>query len=284
MCMEAVMGGGGKSQRNLAIYQAQQQAAAAAANEEQRIAAQADMERRLQEQMQREAAIVAQQQQAAQAASQQAQADEQARQAMILANRGKVDEAFAGFNDGFYKTSADKYTAAYLPKLEEDRMKSLDQLRAALAGRGTLESTVGINSIADLEKKAAEERAMIASRGNDFANSIREKVGASKNSLYDAAGSAADPQGFAARATGEATNLVNMGGVVPFGQATAYGSQAEGNAVGAPQNSSVFGSILAPLVGAASSALNAAPNRKPLNPSGSTPTTGAGTSTVNRTG
>lgn len=280
MCMEAMMGGGGKSQRNLAIYQAQQEQAAREENERQRIAAQADMERRLQEQMQREAAIVAQQQQAAQQAAAQAQADEQARQAMITGNRGKVDEAFAGFNDGFYKTSADKYTAAYLPKLEEDRMKSLDQLRAALAGRGTLESTVGINSIADLEKKAAEERASIASRGNDFANSIREKVGASKNSLYDAAGSAADPQGFAARATGEATNLVNLGGVVPFGQATAYGSQSEANGVSAPNNASVFGSILAPLVGAAGSALNAPKARSSISSAATAPTTGSGTSTV----
>lgn len=280
MCVDTLLGGSGKSQRNLAIYQAQQQAAAAAANEEQRIAAQADMERRLQEQMQREAAIVAQQQQAAQQASSQMRADEAARQAMIIGNRGKVDSAFAGFNDDFYRQAAERYTAANLPQLEDDRLKSLDQLKAALAGRGMLESTVGVNQFAELEKTAAQQRAQIAARGSDFANSIREKVGASKNSLYEAAGSAADPQGFAARATGEATSLVNLGGVVPFGQATAYGSQGEANAVGAPQNSSVFGSILAPLVGAASSALNAPKARSSITSAGTAPTQGQGTATV----
>jgi hypothetical protein len=273
-------GGGGGSQRRVAMWQAEQAAAAAAENERQRVAAQADMERRLQEQMAREAAIVAEQQRTAQAATDSARADEAARQNMITGNRGKVDEAFAGFNDDFYKASADKYTAAYLPKLEEDRLKSLDQLKAALAGRGTLESTVGINTIADFEKKAAEERAAIASRGSDFANSIREKVGASKNSLYEAAGSAADPQGFAARATGEATNLVNMGGIVPFGQPTAYGSQADPNGVAAPQNSSVFGGILAPLIGAGQSALNAPRARSSVAQAINAPTSGSGTSTV----
>lgn len=280
MCVDTLMGGSGKSQRNMAIWQAEQAAAQAAENERQRVAAQADMERRLQEQMQREAAIVAQQQQVAQQASEQMRADEAARQAMITGNRGKVDSAFAGFNDDFYRQAAERYTAANLPQLEDDRLKSLDQLKAALAGRGMLESTVGVNQFADLEKTAAQQRAAIAARGSDFANSIREKVGASKNSLYEAAGSAADPQGFAARATGEATSLVNLGGVVPFGQATAYGSQSDGNAVGAPANSSVFGSILAPLVGAANSALNAPRARTGLSGSGSAPTTGAGTSAV----
>lgn len=281
MCVDSLVGGGSKSsERRIQMWQAEQAEIARQENERQRIAAQADMERRLQEQQAREAAIVAEQQRAAQAAAEQAKADEVARQNQILANRGEVDKAFGGFDDAFYKTSADKYTAAYLPKLEEDRLKSLDQLKAALAGRGTLESTVGVNAIADLEKRAAEERASIASRGSDFANSIREKVGASKNSLYDAAGSAADPQGFAARATGEATNLVNMGGVVPFGQPTAYGSQPEGNGVSAPQNSSVFGSILAPLLGAAQSSLNAPRARTSVAQSISTPTTGSGTSTV----
>lgn len=280
MCVDSLMGSSGKSQRNLAIWQAQQAEAAAAENERQRIAAQADMERRLQEQMQREAAIVAQQQQAAQQASDQMRADEAARQAMITGNRSKVDEAFAGFNDGFYGQAAQRYIDAYLPQLEDDRLKSLDKLKAALAGRGTLESSVGINQIAELEKRAAQERAAIASRGSDFANSIREKVGSTKNSLYEAAGSAADPQGFAARATGEATSLVNMGGIVPFGTPTAYGSQTDPNGVAQPQNSSVFGSILAPLVGAATSALNAPKARSSISSVATTPTTGAGTSAV----
>lgn len=280
MCVENLLGGG-KSNNNVAIWQAQQAELQRAENERQRVAAQADMERRLQEQQARESAIVAEQQRVAQSASDQARADEAQRQSLITGNRGTVDNAFAGFDDNFYKTAADKYSAANLPSLEDDRLKSLDKLKSALAGRGTLESTVGVNSIAELEKAAAKERAAVASRGSDFANSIREKVGSSKNALYDAAGSAADPQGFAARATGEATNLVNLGGVVPFGQATAYGSQPEANGVAQPQNSSVFGSILAPLVGAASSALNAPANRKGLGGSGaSAPTTGAGTSTV----
>lgn len=279
---DIISGGSNKKKRRAQQAQAEQQAAQALENERQRIAAQQDMERRLAEQQAREAAIVAEQQRVAREAAEKARADEEARQMLIKGNRANVDNAFQGFNDDFFKSTADKYVGAYLPSLEEDRARSLDQLKAALAGRGTLESTVGINSISDLEKKYGSERASIASRGSDFANSIREKVNTQKNSLYDAANSAADPQGFAARATGEATSLVNMGGVIPFGQTTAYGSQSQANGVAAPQNASVFQSFLAPLIGAAGSALNAAPknNQDRLRNTAGVPITGTGTSSV----
>lgn len=279
MCVDTLVGGSKKSQRNVEIWQAEQDRLAREENERQRVAAQADMERRLQEQIAREAAIVAEQQRTAQAATEQARADEARRQQMIQESRGAVDTAFAGFNDDYYNQASQRYADANLPALDDDYKKSLDKLKAALAGRGTLESTVGINQIAELDKRAAQERATISSKGMDFANSLRERVGSSKNTLYDAATSAADPQGFAARATGEATNLVNFGGVVPFGQPTAYGSQVEGSGVAAPTNSSVFGSILAPLVTTANAALNAPKNVKSV-ASAIAPTTGAGTSTV----
>lgn len=280
MCIDSLVGGKSKSAKNIAIFQAEQDRLAREENERQRVAAQADMERRYQEQQAREAAVVAEQQRAAQAAIDQARADEARRQQIIQQSRGAVDTAFGGFNDQYYSEAAQRYTAANTPNLDDDYNKSLDKLKAALAGRGTLESSVGINQIAELDKRAAQERATIASKGMDFANSLREKVGASRNTLYDAATSAGDPAGFAARATGEATNLVNLGGVVPAGQATAYGSQVEGSGVGAPANSSVFGSILAPLVSAASSAVNAPKTVKSIGSSITAPTTGSGTSQV----
>lgn len=278
MCMDSLMGGSSKSQRNIAIVQAQQAEEARLENERQRVLAQADMERRYQEQITREASIVAEQQRAAQAAIDQARADEAKRQQIIKDSRGAVDTAFGGFNDQYYNEAASRYTAANTPALDDDYTKSMDKLKAALAGRGTLESSTGINQIAELDKRAATERATIASKGMDFANSLRERVGSSKNALYDAATSAGDPAGFAARATGEATNLVNFGGVVPAGQPTAYGSQVEGSGVGAPNNASVFGSILAPLVSATNSAINAPKNVKSIASAVATPMQGAGTS------
>lgn len=279
MCVDTLVGGSKKSQRNVEIWQAQQAEEARAENERQRIAAQADMERRLNEQIAREASIVAEQQRVAQAATDQARADEARRQEIIKQSRGAVDTAYAGFNDQYYADAASRYTAANTPALDDDYTKSLSKLKAALAGRGTLESSVGISQIAELDKRAAQERAAIANKGLDFANSLRERVGSSKNTLYDAATSAGDPAGFAARATGEATNLVNFGGVVPFGQTTAYGSQVEGSGVAAPNNASVFGSILAPLVTTANAAMNAPKNVKSV-ASSIAPTTGSGTSKV----
>lgn len=191
--------GSKSSDRNMAIWQAQRDEELRQQAERERLEAQAAMERRLEEQRQREAAIVAEQQRVAAAATEQARADEARRQQLIIGNRGAVDTAFAGFNDDYFNNAASRFTAANLPAFEDDYRQSLDRLKAALAGRGVLESSVGVNQIADLDRKAATERATIASKGMDFANSLREKVGAARNTLYDAASSAAEPQGFAAR-------------------------------------------------------------------------------------
>ncbi len=238
------------------------------------------MQRRLEEQQAREAAILAEQQRVAREAEAQARVDEERRQVMIRHNRSAVDDAFAGFNDQYFTDAASRFAAANLPAFEDDYRQSLDKLKAALAGRGALESTAGINQIADLDRRAATERATIASKGMDFANSLREKVGASRNALYEAAGTAAEPQGFAARATGEATNLVNLGGVVPFGQPTAYGSQTPGSGVAPPNTSSVFGAILAPLVNAANANMGAPRATNSIASAVNAPITGAGTSKV----
>lgn len=280
MCGD-LLGGSKKSQQNIAIWQAQKAEEAAAENERQRLAAQQQMADLLRQQQEREATILAEQQKAAQSASAEAKAAEAQRQKLITDNRGAIDSAFAGFNDDYYTQAADRYGAAYLPKLEEQRAQALDQLKSALAARGTLQSTAGINSINDLEKKAAEERAGVASRGLDFANSLRASVGTKKNALYDTAGTAADPAGFAARATGEATSLVNLGGVVPYDSVLAYGSQSQPSGVAAPQNSSVFASILAPLTGAATTALSAPRGAGRITVGAqSNPITGSGTSSV----
>lgn len=273
MCLDSLMGGSSKSKRNIAIWEAQrdemirneqkaEQARQFAENEAQRIAAQEQMDRRYQAQIDRENAILAEQKATAAAAATSSKNDEAARVAQIQQGRGAIESAFSGFNDNYFNQAASRYQDAYLPGLEQDRVKSADKLTAALAGRGTLESTVGINAFKDLESRAATERAAIAAKGSDFAEGLRARVNQSKGTLLESAASGGDPSQWAARATGDATNILNMGGVVPAGQANAYGSsyyspQGGTTTVAAPQNSSVFGAVLAPLVNAATSALNA---------------------------
>lgn len=298
MCMDSLMGGKSKSQRNMQIWQAQQderirqeqkaeQERQYAENERQRIEAQAQMEARYQAQIEREKALVDRQINAqdgiAVRAIEAAKAAEASRQSQITQGRSAIDTAFAGFNDGYYDQARQKYTDAYLPQLEQDRLKSADKLKAALAGRGTLESTVGINAFSDLEQRAATERATIAARGSDFAESLRARVNQSKGSLYETAASGGDPSGWASRAIGEATSLLNFGDVVPAGPANAFGAsyyspQGGTTTVPGAQNSSVFGAVLAPLVSAATSAINAPKSVKTL--ANTAPTTGAGTAKV----
>lgn len=293
-------GGSSKAQRNMELYKMQideiyrqqdkeEQARQYAENERQRLEAQALAEKRYQEQIEREKAIVKEQIDAqegiAARAIETARKAEEARQQQILQGRSSIDQAFSGFDDNYFNSAAQRYSAAYLPQLEEDRLKSVDKLKAALAGRGTLESTVGVNAFADVEKRAANERAAISSRGSDFAEALRAKVNASKGQMYDANATGADPSGWAARAAGEATNILNLGGIVPAGPAPAYGasyySPSGGTTFSLPQaqNSSVFGAVLSPLANAANAAFNA-PKARTSVASAIAPTTGTGTARV----
>lgn len=294
MCLDSLMGGSSKSQRNLAIWQAQrdemvrneqraEQARQYAENEAQRVAAQAQMDARYQAQIERENKIIEEQRAAAAGAADAARAQEAARVAQIQQSRGAIEGAFSGFNDDYFSGAATKYAGAYLPRLEEDRIKSADKLKAALAGRGTLESSVGINAFADLDKRAADERAAIAARGSEFAESLRAKVNQAKGNLFESATAGGDPSQWASRATGEATNILNFGDIIPAGPANAYGStyyspQGGTTTVPGAQNSSVFGAVLAPLVTAGTAALNAPKTSKST--SMAAPITGSGTAKV----
>lgn len=142
-------------------------------------------------------------------------AEEAARKQNILTGNSNVDAAFSGFNDAWFGGAKDRYTGAYLPEVQDQYTKALDQLKAALTGRGMLESTAGANAMADLERKAADARAKIGNDAQSFVNGLRSSVESSRNNLYQQSAAAADPSAIARSATGEATTLANQGAATP---------------------------------------------------------------------
>ncbi len=157
---------------------------------------------------------------AAIAAQQDAQmkADEAERQNKIKQGQGKIDEAFSQFGDPYYAGFQQTYTDYYKPQIADQYSDARGKLIAALAGRGVLDSSIGANALGRVEKQRAEAEGLVANQAVDASNQLKGQVEQTKTNLYNLNRSAADPDGIAARATGEATALVAPKALSPLGQ------------------------------------------------------------------
>lgn len=143
------------------------------------------------------------------AARQQAelQRREDERQQNILAGRDSIDEAFSQFDDNYFNDYQNTYQSTQLPGLDDQYGKARGKLIAALAGRGTLESTAGANAVADLQKTNDDTRVDIGNRAVDATNQFRGSVDSAKTDLYSLNSQVADPQLVNARAFGSASAI-----------------------------------------------------------------------------
>jgi hypothetical protein len=144
------------------------------------------------------------------AAATQAKLDKQEaeKQARIKQGQASIDDIFAQFSPDFFNQYQNDYADAQRGDLDYQYGKAKDKLTATLAGRGTLESTVGASKLADLERQNTQTLGEIGNTSVNAANDFRNKVEGQKSDLYTLNQSTADPDTIAARATGEATALV----------------------------------------------------------------------------
>lgn len=234
MCIPGLSGGSGKSQRTAQIW-AQQQAEQLKAEQN----AEAEKQRRL---------LLEQ---------------EAKRKENVTADNRAIDSAFGSFNDDYFKKIRDNYVGVYTPQIDDQFGKSKDKLVAALAGRGILESSVGSQALADLQKSAADQRVKVGNDALEFANGVKTKVGDAKNNLYAQSASSSDPSAIARSATSEATSLAQQGALTPqqpladiFGSfLTPFlaASTASQNSVQGGRKLLSGGSGLAPISGSSSS-------------------------------
>ena len=153
------------------------------------------------------------------------QADEEKRQADIKTGQGKIDTAFNQFDTPYYDKFKSTYTGYYNPQIADQYAEARGKLTAALAGRGTLESTIGANALGRVDKQKADAEAQIGNQSADAAAGLRGQVENTKTNLYNINRAAADPEGISARATGEATALVAPQAFSPLGQVFANAVQ-----------------------------------------------------------
>lgn len=168
------------------------------------------------------------------------------RQAKIAEGKTAIDTAFSQFDDDYYGGYKGAYLDYYLPQLDSQFTDANAKLVAALAGRGTLESTPGFNAVGKLTENYNQQRTGIANEAENAANQLQSTVENNKSDLYALNLSAADPEAMNTLAQGQATALVAPPTLSPLSQVFAsalqpylnYQSAAQ-NSPGAPYQSSI---------------------------------------------
>lgn len=90
-----------------------------------------------------------------------ARQQEQERQQNIVRGTDKINAAFSGFDDDFYKQRETDYLDYYTPQLDEQAGDANDALTYNLARGGNLDSSTGAKQAADLTRKISDARGSV---------------------------------------------------------------------------------------------------------------------------
>ncbi len=112
-----------------------------------------------------------------------AQQREADRQSRIKQGMERINGAFSGFDDGYYRNYADANTSYYMPQVEEQYLDAQKELTYRLARAGTLNSSMAATNTADLAKQNQRNRASILQQGDQAAANLRSRVAAEKANL-----------------------------------------------------------------------------------------------------
>lgn len=168
-----------------------------------------------------------------------AKAAEAKRQADIAQGNTNIDNAFSQYNPAYYDTYKGAYTDAQNPQIDEQFATAKDKLIAALAGRGTLDGTVGFAKMAEAQGVNDRARIQVANEAENATADLKGRVSDKKTSLYALNQAAADPLGAQAQATGAATALAAPAATSPLGDIFAnvlapYAAYKQAQAYAAP--------------------------------------------------
>jgi hypothetical protein len=142
---------------------------------------------------------------------------EEERQARITEGRGKIDEAFAQFDDPWYGTVEKNYLDYYNPEIDRQYADARRRMTLQLASRGNLSSGSGARSLGDLLRAFPESKATIANRAIDARNEARTNVENTRNELYNQNSQAADPAAIAVQAASRAGGIQPTQAYSPLG-------------------------------------------------------------------
>lgn len=108
---------------------------------------------------------------------------ENERQQNIRRGTGKIDAAFSGFGDDFYKQRESDYKDFYMPQVEKQGKDAQDQLTYSLARGGNLDSSTGNKQAADLTQKVNDARGAVAEGAFGAGQQARSDVEGNRGDL-----------------------------------------------------------------------------------------------------
>jgi hypothetical protein len=127
----------------------------------------------------------------------------------VASGKASIDSAFGQFDPAYYDRYKQSYLDAYNPQLNDQYAVAKDKLISALAGRDTLESSIGANALSQLDKTKHNAEVDIGNAATDASNGLRSKVDSAKSNLYSLNASAADPLATASQAQSQAGAIVS---------------------------------------------------------------------------
>lgn len=142
---------------------------------------------------------------------------EEERQQRVQAGREGINSAFSQFDDNFFTGFTDAFKQSQLPSLDRQFGDARGKLIAALAGRGTLESTVGADALADLQLTNDDARTDIGNRATDATNDLRSRIENTKSNLFGLNTGSTDPAQLNTQAISAASTLAAPPSTTPLG-------------------------------------------------------------------
>jgi hypothetical protein len=115
-------------------------------------------------------------QQQAQAEAAEARAREEQRQERIRTGRGKIDEAYAGFNDAYFDQFRKTALDAALPQVQQQAGDARQDLVYALERAGTRNSSIAGDRASALERDVALREGEARGAADTAAQQLRTKV------------------------------------------------------------------------------------------------------------
>lgn len=140
------------------------------------------------------------------------------RQARVDAGMKNINDAFAGFDDGFYNKRAQAYEDAHMPELAQQYRTTKNSLAYALARGGISKSSAAVDKGASLQKELSNQERNLADAGLTSANELRKDVETQRSDLVNQLIASGQPSTVSAAALNSANSFKKESPVGAIGQ------------------------------------------------------------------
>jgi len=139
------------------------------------------------------------------------------RQARIKEGISAVNNAFRGFDDGFYAKQKNTYSQWARPQVSRQYNQALDQLKYGMARTGLGASSASAKAKADLTYELGQQTQNVEQQARDYEQKSRQTVEMARGDLIGQAVSTTDPMAAANSSLSRANSMASGPAYTPVG-------------------------------------------------------------------